>query len=107
MTSAREREFLRKTVPAVILAVAVVLVAAGVTVYNVSHSGPPGSNNSQCGDPDSVSSHIYNPYRLNIVRSCMTASGVGDNVLQEADSDYHVRLALDSQYSNLTTSHPD
>ena len=95
---------MRKTVPAVILAVAVVLVAAGVTAYYVSHSRPPGSNNSQCSDPDSISSHVYNPYRLTIVKSCITASGVVDNVLQEADGDYHVRLALDSQYSNLTNS---
>jgi hypothetical protein len=95
---------LRKIVPAVALTVAVVLVAAGVTAYYVSHNGPPGSNNSQCSDPDSISSHVYNPYRLTIVKSCITASGVVDNVLQEADGDYHVRLALDSQYSNLTNA---
>jgi hypothetical protein len=95
---------LRKIVPAVALTVAVVLVAAGVTAYYVSHNGPPGSNNSQCSDPDSISSHVYNPYRLTIVKSCITASGVVDNVLQEADGDYHVRLRLDSQYSNLTNA---
>jgi hypothetical protein len=95
---------LRKTVPAVALTVAVVLAAAGVTAYYVSHNGTPGSNNSQCSDPDSISSHVYNPYRLTIVKSCITASGVVDNVLQEADGDYHVRLRLDSQYSNLTNA---
>jgi hypothetical protein len=95
---------LRKTVPAVALTVAVVLVAAGVTAYYVSHNGPTGSNNSQCSDPDSISSHVYNPYRLTIVKSCITASGVVDNVLQEADGDYHVRLRLDSQYCNLTNA---
>jgi hypothetical protein len=95
---------LRKTVPAVALTVAVVLAAAGVTAYYVSHNGPPGSNNSQCSDPDSISSHVYNPYRLTIVKSCITASGVVDNVLQEADGDYHVRLRLDSQYCNLTNA---
>ncbi len=95
---------MRKLVPAVVLTIAVVLVAAGVTAYYVSHNGPPGSNNSQCSDPDSISSHVYNPYRLQIIKSCITASGVVDNVLQEADGDYHVRLALDSQYSNLTNA---
>jgi len=98
---------LRKIVPAVALTVAVVLAAAGVTAYYVSHNGTPGSNNSQCSDPDSISSHVYNPYRLTIVKSCITASGVVDNVLQEADGDYHVRLALDSQYSNLTNAAND
>jgi len=34
----------------------------------------------------------------------MTASGIVDNVIQEADGDYHLRLALDSQYSNLTNA---
>ena len=95
---------MRKTVSAVALTVAVVLLAAGVTAYYVSHNGPPGSNNSQCSDPDSISSHVYNTYRLSIIKSCITASGVVDNVLQEADGDYHVRLALDSQYSNLTNA---
>jgi len=98
---------LRKTVPAIVLAVVVVLVAAGVTEYYVSHNGPAGSNNSQCSDPDSISSHVYHPYRLTIVKSCITASGVVDNVIQEADGDYHVRLALDSQYNNLTNSAND
>jgi len=98
---------LNKLVPAVALTIAVVLVAAGVTAYYVSHNGPSGSNNSQCGDPDSISSHVYNPSRLNVVESCITASGIVDNVLQEADGDYHVRLALDSQYSNLTNSAND
>ena len=98
---------MRKLVPAVVLTIAVVLVAAGVTAYYVSHNGTLGSKNSQCSDPDSISSHVYNSYRLNIVKSCITASGVVDNVIQEADGDYHVRLALDSQYSNLTNSAND
>ena len=59
---------------------------------------------SSCSDPDSISSHVYNPYRLNVIKSCITASGVVGNVFEEADGDYHVRLALDSQYSNLTNS---
>ena len=69
---------MNKLVPAVVLTIAVVLVAAGVTVYYVSHNGPSGSNNSQCGDPDSISSHVYNPSRLNIIKSCITASGIVD-----------------------------
>jgi len=59
---------------------------------------------SSCSDPDSISSHVYNPYRLNVIKSCITASGVVENVFEEADGDYQVRLALDSQYSNLTNS---
>jgi hypothetical protein len=98
---------LGKTV-SVVLAVVVVLVAAGASYYYVSQNRSPGSDlTSQCSDPDSISSHVYNPYRLNIVKSCITASGVVDNIIEEADGDYHIRLALDSQYSNLTNSAND
>ena|SRR5438309_12080950 len=95
---------MRRIVPVLALFAVSALVVAGASYYYVSHSGPPGSNTSQCSDPDSISSHVYNPYRLNIVKSCITASGVVDNVLQEADGDYHVRLRLDSQYTNLTNA---
>src|SRR5437899_9995888 len=62
---------------------------------------------SECSDPDSISSHIYNPDRLDVIKSCTTASGFVDNVLKEADGDYHIRLALDSQYSSLTNAAND
>jgi len=42
-----------------------------------------------------------------MISSCITASGFVDNVFREADGDYHVRLALDSQYSNLINSAND
>jgi hypothetical protein len=96
---------LRKTIPAIALVALAVLVAAGVSYYYNSHSVPPGSNNtSQCSDPDSISSHIYNPQRLDMIKSCITASGVVDDVRQEADGDYHIILAPDPAYSNLTNS---
>jgi len=77
------------------------------TYYYVSRNGPSAIDHSSCSDPDSVSSHVCNPYRLHLVESCITASGIIDNVIQEADGDYHVRLALDSQYSNLTNAAND
>jgi len=57
--------------------------------------------------PDSISNHVYNSYRLNLIKPCVTASGVVENVFEEADGDYHVRSALDSQYSDLTNSAND
>ena len=98
--------FLRKPVLAA-LAALVIAVAAGVTGYYVTHTGSPGSDQSSCSDPDSISSHVYNSYRLNVIKSCITASGVVENVFEEADGDYHLRLALDSQYTNLTNSAND
>jgi len=62
------------------------------------------TSTSSCGDPASISSHIYNPYRLQIVKSCITASGTVDRVIEEADGDVHLRTNLDPAYSNLTNS---
>ena len=98
---------MRRAGLAIALAVVALSVAVGASYYYASHNGPSGSDHSQCSDPDSISSHVYNSYRLNIVKSCITASGIVDNVIQEADGDYHVRLALDSQYSNLTNNAND
>src|SRR6266581_915176 len=53
--------------------------------------------------PNLLFSHRF----LNVITSCITASGVVENVIPEADGDYHVRLALDTQYSNLTNSAND
>jgi hypothetical protein len=97
----------RNAVLAVSLAVVVVVVSAGLTGYYITRNGLPAVDHSTCSDPDSISSHVYNAYRLTIIKSCITASGIVDNVFQEADGDYHVRLALDSQYSNLTNSAND
>jgi len=52
---------LRKPIPLVLVAVSV-LAVVGASFYYVSRNGPPGSNNSQCSDPDSISSHVYNSY---------------------------------------------
>ena len=88
-----EEAFLRKTVLAIALAAVVIAVAAGVTGYYAIRTGPSPSGNSSCRDPGSISSHVYNPYRLSDIKVCITASGVVENVFEEADGDYHVRLA--------------
>jgi hypothetical protein len=102
-----EEALLRKTMLAVALAAVLIAVAAGITGYYAIRTGSPLSGTSSCRDPGSISSHVYNSYRLNVIKSCITASGVVENVFEEADGDYHVRLALDSQYSNLTNSAND
>jgi hypothetical protein len=101
------RSLLKKTLLAVVISAVVIAVAAGVTGYYVTRTGSPVSDHSGCSDPDSISSHVYNPYRLTIIKSSITHSGVIENLFQEADGDYHVRLALDDQYSNLTNSAND
>src|SRR2546427_9397349 len=88
--------------PLLIALIIVALVGSLAGFYLYDRFIP--TSSSSCSDPSSISSHVYNPYRLQIVQSCITASGVVDNVLKEADGDYHVRLILDSQYNNLTSS---
>src|SRR6266705_2062213 len=83
------------------LVVVSLLVVVGAAYYLTSR------DTSECSGPDSISIHVYNPYRLDVIKSCTTASGFVDNVLKEADGDYHIRLALDSQYSSLTNAAND
>ena len=60
-----------------------------------------------CGDPASISSYIYNPSRLEIVKPCVIASGTVDDLRPEQDGDYHVILRLDASYANLTNTAND
>src|SRR6267378_2651153 len=96
------------------LLVALIIVAlvgslAGFYFYDQFRLSPSAGStpSSTCSDPASISSHIYHPYRLQIVKSCISASGTVDNVIEEADGDVHLRTNLDQAYSNLTNSAND
>jgi len=86
--------------PLVIVAIVVAVTAAiaGAMVYN-SNLAP---DNSTCHDPDSISSHVYIPGRLQTIKSCITASGTVTAKRGGADGDYHILVQLDPQYSSLT-----
>jgi len=92
----------------VVALVTVVLVGslAGFYLYDrfVLSLGGGSTSSSSCRGPASISSHIYNSYRVQIVKSCITASGTVDRVIDEADGDIHLRTHLDPAYSNLTNS---
>jgi hypothetical protein len=96
--------------PLVVALVVVSLVgtAAGFYFYFydrfVQSPGAGSTSSSGCSDPSLISSHIYNPYRLQIVKSCTNASGTVDSIIEESDGDVHVRLNLDQAYSNLTNT---
>lgn len=98
---------MRKLVLAIALVAVVASTGAGGAFYYLRYLAPAGNSSSSCSDPNSISSHVYNPGRLTIVQSCITASGVVENVFEEADGDYHLRVALDAQYANLTNSAND
>ncbi len=79
--------------------ITVTAVIASVIIYNTTlHS----QDSSTCRDPDSISSHVYNPGRLQAVKQCVTASGTVADKREEADGDYHILVQLDSQYADLT-----
>ena len=86
--------------PLVIIAIVVAVTAAiaGAMVYNSNLA----HDNSTCHDPDSISSHLYIPGRLQTIKSCITASGTVTAKRGEADGDYHILVQLDPQYSSLT-----
>lgn len=85
------------------LTIAIVLAAIAAVVAGAIVYGPSLVNEtSACRDPDSISSHVYVPGRLQTVKSCITASGTVEAKRGEADGDYHILVQLDSQYANLT-----
>jgi hypothetical protein len=52
----------------------------------------------------SLWNHVYNPSRLQVVDNCKAVSGVIDSIRAERDGDYHIRLKLDPQFSDLINS---
>ena len=98
---------MNKAVLAIVLVAVVAAIGGGGAFYYVRYIAPAANHASTCSDPDSISSHVYNPDRLTVVQSCITVSGIVENVFEEADGDYHLRLFLDDQYSNLTNSAND
>lgn len=87
----------------------IVTIIGGVLgfFYFKSHYQSIQSVASTCGYSAGISSHVYNPDRLEMVKACMTVSGTVDALRGEKDGDYHVILRLDPAYDNLTNSAND
>ncbi len=99
-----------KAALAVAMAVLVTVGAvAGVYLYDQFKVSPArvSSSSSSCSDPASINSHVYHPYRLQPVKSCITASGLVDTKRNEDDGDVHIGLSLYPVYSNLTNNAND
>src|SRR5918912_4185490 len=47
---------------------------------------------------------VYNPTRLQVVDNCKSVLGVIESKRVEKDGDYHIRVKLDPQFSNLINS---
>lgn len=93
-----------KTKPWPIIALILVAIAAvGAAVYYAHEASILGTP-SLCRDQNNISSHVYNPARLQTVKDCITVSGIVNNVIAEDDGDYHVWFHVDQQYMNLPNS---
>ncbi len=53
----------------------------------------------QCND--SLWSHVYNPYRLEILQNCMEVTGIVFDAHFESDGDAHILIKLDVGQENL------
>ncbi|HEX9430538.1 MAG TPA: hypothetical protein VF944_09190 [Candidatus Bathyarchaeia archaeon] len=87
----------------VIVLILVVVASVGAAVYYAHEASIVGTP-SLCRDPNNISSHVYNPARLQTVRDCITVSGIVNNVIAEDDGDYHIWFHVDSQYASLPNS---
>jgi hypothetical protein len=54
---------------------------------------------SVCTNPEPLN-HVYNPSRLVVLNQCKTVSGAVVKIIKEKDGDTHIRLKVDSQYSD-------
>lgn len=68
-----------------------------------SSSNPVTRTDSSSIDPcdPSLWNHIYNSYRLQIIKECITVTGTVDAVNDEKDGDEHILLRLDAGQENL------
>ena len=71
----------------------------GHFLTNKQSKTTPNISKSSCNA--SLWNHVYNPQRLKIIDQCKTVSGTIESINTEKDGDYHIRLKLDPQYSNL------
>src|SRR5438445_5780264 len=54
---------------------------------------------TQCDS--SLWNHVYHPQRLQILDPCIQATGIITTIKAEPDGDYHIRVQLDDNYTNL------
>jgi hypothetical protein len=60
------------------------------------------TSSDQCDQ--SLWDHVYNPTRLQVVDYCKTVSGTIESIRTERDGDFHVRVKLDPEFSDMINS---
>ena len=72
------------------------------TVNAVNNAVPTNIPIGKCDK--SLWNHVYHPERLQIIDTCKSVLGTIESKKSEADGDFHIRLKLDPQFSNLINS---
>ena len=73
---------------------------APVSTSGLSPAPVPYGAKSACRTGNPLA-NVYHPYRLQVVAACSTVSGMVESVRHEDDGDYHIDLALNSQYKGM------
>ena len=72
------------------------------TVNAVNNAVPTNIPIGKCDK--SLWNHVYHPERLHIIDTCKSVLGTIESKKSETDGDFHIRLKLDPQFSNLINS---
>jgi hypothetical protein len=78
------------------------LIASTTPLSSLPASSTVSTSSNQ--SDQSLWNHIYNPARLQVVDTCKSVIGVIESKRVEKDGDYHIRVKLDPQFSNLINS---
>jgi hypothetical protein len=60
------------------------------------------TSSSQCDQ--TLWNHVYNPARLQVVDNCKSVLGIIESKRVEKDGDFHIRVKLDPEFSDLINS---
>jgi hypothetical protein len=73
---------------------------AAVSTTGLSAPSVPSGAARYCrsGNP---TANVYHPYRLQVVKACVTAAGIVETVRHEDDGDYHIDVLLDAAYRGM------
>ncbi len=79
------------------------LQTSSATISAVSTSSSPTKDTSPstAACDETLWDHVYNPKRLHRIEDCKTVTGTITAIRKEKDGDYHILIALDSQFSGM------
>jgi hypothetical protein len=77
-----------------------ILTLISLLLVNGVPASMPNSQQAQPCDP-TLWMHVYNPSRLQVIKDCISVTGVIESKRAETDGDYHIRVKLDEPYQSV------